>query len=167
MTVFVMVFSVIMGAVIGAALPAPSWLGHAQAPVLLGLVLYYAMIGRRATVIAAAILAGLVADTLSLMPLGYSSFCFCVAGLVCQGFRDVVMARQWTTHMFFGAMSNLGITTACFLLLAKDGLIEPRLLQSGFKLAGSVVTGAVAAPLVFQGMAWLDRKVGNVESAEA
>ena len=39
MTTLLMWFVVVFGAVLQAALPAPTWLGQAQGPVLLGIVL--------------------------------------------------------------------------------------------------------------------------------
>ena len=167
MTALVLLFAVVIGSVLQASVPAPAWLGHAQIPVMMGLVIYYAMVADRGTMIMAAILAGLVDDTLGLMPLGYSSFCYCVAGLICQGFRDVVIARQWTTHVFLGALSNAGVTIATFLLLVKDDLVQMGWLQITFKLLGSIVVGAVAVPIIFQVMTWLDHTVGNVELGEA
>lgn len=167
MTALVMLFAVVVGAVLQAFLPAFPWLGYAQIPILPGVVIYYALVGDRATMISAAVLSGLVEDTLGLMPLGYLSFCYCVAGLVCQGFRDVVIARQWTTHVFFGAAVYFGITLTCFLLLAKDNLVHVDLWRVALRLMGSLITGAVAVPLVFNLLQRLDKSLGNVELGEA
>lgn len=166
MTALAMLFAVVIGAVLQAFLPALWWLGYAQFPILPGLVIYYAMIADRPTMLAAAVLSGLIEDTLGLMPLGYLAFCYCVTGLVCQSFRDVVMARQWTTHVFLGAVSNFGITLVCYLLLAKDGLIHADVFQVAARFFGSTVTGAVAAPVVFQIMRKFDHALGNVEWGE-
>ncbi len=167
MTALVMIFAIVLGSVLQAFLPSPAWLGYAQVPIMPGIVIYYAMIADRPTMLMAAGLSGLVEDTLGLMPLGYLSFCYCVTGLICQSFRDMMMARQWTTHVFFGAVTNFSITLFCYLLLAKDDLVHLGFALLGIRLVGSALTGAVAVPLVFHLLERLDRALGNVEWEEA
>ena len=60
MTALLMWFVVVFGAVVQAALPAPAWLGQAQGPVLLGIVLYYGLAHSRGLMLQAAVVAGLL-----------------------------------------------------------------------------------------------------------
>lgn len=163
MTQLALWFALIVGAVVQAMLPATAWTGWAPAPVMAALVIYFALMRPRAVMLEVAILAGLVEDSLGQMPLGYSAFCYSVAGLVVEHYRDTVVVRQWTTHAMFGALVSFGVTLVSYALLAKDGLIAPDLLHALLRLAGAFALGAVTAPLVFAAMEALERQLGNIE----
>ena len=166
MTLVVMLVSIVCGAVLQSYMPPLHWLGHSQAPILLGLVLYYTLEHNRARMFQAAILAGFFQDTLSLVPLGFSSFCFCVAGAMVSRFKNVVFVQQWITHMLFGALANAGVTLALALLLIGNGLLTagwPLILA---KVVGALLLGAVIIPLEFWVVEALDRMMGNVEARE-
>lgn len=167
MTAFVMLFSLIIGSVLQASLPALPRIGYAQPPLLLSIVVYYALTTDRATTVWAAVLGGLLCDTMGLMPLGYSAFAYCVAGLVSQSFRDMVIARQWTTHVVFGGLANFGVVLLSYMLLAKDGLVGLGILGLIGKLLVALILGAVVTPLVFTLMEKFDHTVGNVEEEQA
>ncbi len=167
MTGVVLCFSLLVGAVLQSLLPSPGWLGHAPFPVLLGLVLYHALLGTRAQAIAAALLAGLVTDALALVPLGYTSFAYLLAGWAARHFREVVMARQWTTHVLFGAGAHALTTAVCFILLLQSDRPALGWLSGLFRVAGAVVTGAVAVPLVCGLLLKLDYTLGHRRREDA
>ena len=121
-----MFMAVIVGAVAQAVFPTFRWLGQANAPILLGLVLYYALAHSRGTMLQAAIFAGLLQDALGTIPLGYSSFCFCIVALVVSKFKDMVFAHKLVTHMLFGALASGAVTLALYGLLATAGLVTAR-----------------------------------------
>ena len=162
----VMIFSLIAAAVAQAVTPAWTPLGRAKLPLILGVVLYYALTRDRNTMLRAAFLGGLFQDALGMMPLGTSSFCFCLVAAVINRFRELIFVRQFTTHLLFGALVNLATTLALFLLLVAGGHVAaaPRLLV--MKLAGAVALGALAMPPVFYAVETLERRVGVLNARE-
>lgn len=166
MSALALAFALLMGAVLQAVLPAPAWTGFAPTPILASLVVYYALLRSRGTLIFAAVLAGIVEDSLGQMPLGYTSFFYALAGLGVEYFRETVVVRQWTTHVMFGAVVNLAVSLAIFLLLAKDGLVSPPAPLVALRLAGAFVLGGVTAPIVFHAMQSLEETLGIVEAEE-
>ncbi|MBW7907544.1 MAG: rod shape-determining protein MreD [Kiritimatiellae bacterium] len=159
-----LIFALLIASVLQAMLPTTAWSGWAPAPLMSGLVLYYSLMHRRALVLEAALLAGLVEDSLSLMPLGTTSFGFAVAGLIIERYRDDVMEHQWTTHVAFGAMLNAGVTLFSMAMLLKDDLIHPPLFHMVLRVIGSFVLGGLVAPLVFALMNRFETTLGGVEA---
>lgn len=162
-----MIVALVVGAALQVAIPTPSWIGHSHLPVLLGIVIYYALLRDRALMVACAILAGLLEDSLGRTPLGFTSFAYCLAGWIIDAFRDTVLVRQFSTHAVFGAAANAGITVLIFLLLFKDGLVGFAPLWLLAKIVGTLALGALIVPLVVVLMTWLEQMVGNMEEGEA
>lgn len=158
------VFSLLVAALVQAVVPTTGWTGWAPAPVMCGLVVYYALVRPRGQVLEVALLAGLVEDGLSQTPLGTSSFAYAVAGLVIERYREDVVVRQWTTHIVFGALTNLAVTVFALAMLLKDGLIEPPALHAALRLAGAFILGGAVTPIVFQLMEGLDDTLGLTEA---
>ncbi len=168
MNLLALIFSLLVAALVQALLPTTRWTGYAPVPVMASVVLYYALLRPRGVLLAAAVGAGLVEDSLGQMPLGYSVFCYCVMGLLVEHFRDSLLVRQWTTHVMLGLLANLGLTLALMLLLAKDGLIVPDLLHTVLRLVGALLLGAVTAPVVVAALESLEQTLGMAdEEAEA
>ena len=161
MNLLVILFALLVGATVQSVLPSPGWLGHAPFPVLLGLVLYYALLGTRGQMLWAALLAGLVSDALELVPLGYTAFAYVLAGLVARHFREVVMARQWTTHVLFGAAAHAATTAICFALLLQSDRPALSWLAGAWRIAGALVTGSLAVPFVCGLLLKLERTLGH------
>ena len=166
MTLVVMLVSIVFGAVLQSFIPPLHWMGHSQAPILLGLVLYYTLEHDRVRMFQAAILAGFFQDALSQIPLGFSSFCFCVAGAMVVRFKNVVFVQQWITHMLFGALANAGVTLVLALLLIGNGLLAAGGALVLTKTIGGLLLGAVIIPLEFRAVEALDRMMGNIEARE-
>jgi hypothetical protein len=110
------------------------WLGYAHAPLLLGLVLYYALTHDLFFLLTACFLAGILQDSLGLIPLGYSAFCFCVVGLVVIRSRELMFVRQWTTHLALGAVSAAGVSLALSLMLVLNDQVSMTLPQIASKV---------------------------------
>lgn len=159
-----LIFALLIAAVVQAMLPTTAWTGWAPAPVMGALVIYYALVRPRALVLEAALLAGLVEDSLSQMPLGTSSFGYAVAGLIIERYREDVVVRQWTTHVVFGALVSVGVTLFSMLMLMKDGLIQPPVLYIALRLVGALVLGGLVTPFVFFLMEHLEHTLGHVEA---
>lgn len=161
MTTLLMFMAVIVGAVAQAVFPTFRWLGQANAPVLLGLVLYYALAHSRGTMLQAAIFAGLLQDALGMIPLGYSSFCFCVVALVVSKFKDMVFVHELVTHMLFGALASGAVTLVLYGLLSTAGLVTLAPGWTALKVVGSMFLGAIIVPFEFELVEGLDRMLGN------
>jgi rod shape-determining protein MreD len=164
MSQFAIAFALLTAALTQAIIPTTAWTGWAPTPTLCGLVLYYALVRSRGLILEVAVLAGLVEDSLSLVPLGTSSFAYAVAGLAIERVRDDVVVRQWTTHVVFGALLNLAVTVFALLILLKDGLIAPPPAHVALRLAGSLALGGAVAPIVFHLMLALEAWLGLTEA---
>ncbi len=167
MNFVVMGAALFVGAVIEDVVPALALPGHAEAPVLLSLVLYYALGRSMALMLVTAIVGGFLSDSLGSLPLGASVVSFCLIGAAARRFHDVVFSGKWVTSMLFGFVAGLAYTLMLFVLLV---CVEPDMREIPFlwiaaKAAGTAVLGALAAPLVFGLMQELDVKMGNVPAA--
>jgi rod shape-determining protein MreD len=162
----VMIFVVIGGAIIQMFIPPVVLFGQAKVPFLVALVVYYALCHDTDYMLVAAFLAGLLQDVMSPIPLGYSSFCFCVIGLVAGRFRNVVMTESLLPAVLFGASAAMVAVLASYLLLVKDQLVSCTFWWLLLKLIGAGILGAVCAPVVFALIGRLDRMVGNVMTKE-
>jgi rod shape-determining protein MreD len=165
-TSLLMFFALVAGAVLQAVFPTWRWLGQAPAPVLMGVVLYYALSHSRRHMLQAAIVAGLLQDALGMIPLGYSSFCFVVAALLVSKFKDIVFVHETLTHMSFGALASGAVTLALYGLLSKEDLVSLPGGWAALKTVGSMLLGAVVVPFVFEILESLDRTLGNTEARE-
>lgn len=163
MTSLLMFMAIIIGAVAQAVFPAFSWLGQVNAPVLLGLVIYYALAHSRGNMLQAAIFAGLLQDALCMIPLGYSSFCFCIVAIVVSKFKDIVFVHESVTHMLFGALASGAVTLVLYGLLSVAGLVTLAPGWTILKVVGSMFLGAIIVPFEFELVAALDRMLGNTD----
>lgn len=164
MTILVMLFVLVSGAVMQSVVPGWPLLGQAKIPFLLAGVIYYALTRKSGTMLLAAVLAGFLQDALSPIPLGYSSFCFCVIGLLISAFRNTVFTESAFTAAFFGGVAAGVATLGINAMLWKDGLITATLWWTALKTAGATALGALFTPVVFLAGFYLDRTVGNVEA---
>ncbi len=163
MSALVMIFALLCGATAQAVLPSWTLLGIARPPVLLSVALYYAMTRDREMMLTAAVLAGLLQDALSLIPLGYSSVLFSLVSLMVARFRDLVFVFRAITHLILGALANAVVTLGLGALLVLNGQIAfytPGLLS---RLTGALLAGALLAPLIFRLIEFIDVHLGNIE----
>lgn len=164
MTYAVMLLVMTAAAIFQALSPQIALFGQTPFPVLFGVVTYYALTRERNLLLLSAVVAGLVQDSLSMMPLGYSSFAFVAVGWVINRIRNLLFVRATITHVLCGAVGHLAVTLLLFLLLAAAGYTR---LVPGWVAArcfGAICLGAVTVPLVFRLTAGLDRRVGNFGS---
>jgi len=163
MTWLIMMFMLIAGAMIQTVIPACGWLGGVKIPVLLSVVLYYALTRNFVVTLAAAFFAGFLHDVLSLMPLGHSVFCFCAAGWLAGYFKNLVLTDSLFTTIIFGGIANSVITLVFCMMLLQDGAIFCSWGRIALKTAGSLLLGMIFTPVIFSLAGRLDKLVGNVE----
>jgi rod shape-determining protein MreD len=160
----VAIFAVVMGAALQALLPAWSGMGYAKTPILLGIVLYYALTRRRATALSIALLTGFFKDALSLSPLGCSALPFVLIAYVLNHYREEVFILHPITHVIFGAAAAMAADLLAALLLAAS--VPGANLGVSSVMArslGSALLGAAATPLVYRLLWSLDLALGNVD----
>jgi rod shape-determining protein MreD len=138
-------------------------LGQVKAPFLLAVALYYALAHSRPVFLWAAILGGILQDSLSLVPIGYSAMVYSLLGLAVRHFREVLFTRSAGTAALVGGAANL----------VAQGVIQILLWLGGewgggswggtlIRLAGAGLLGLVATPVVWWVARSLDERVGNV-----
>lgn len=140
----------VLGATLAQAL-LPGWamFGQARFPVLLGLVLYYALNHKSWIVILVAFVAGILQDGLSLVPLGYSALLFCVVATVAGRYRRLVLSEAVVTAAFFGGVCSLVMALFLYLLLNQAGTIACSGSLALLRVLGSGVLGTITVPAVF------------------
>ena len=163
-----MAFLLLAAGLLQDVLAGPLWLGQAKAPVLLAVALYYALHHERWAMLTAVVVAGILQDSISLMPIGYSSFCFCLLGLAVRNLRGILFKHSMGTAALVGGLS--GALAAGFL---QGMLVMGTNYETGpwwwviWRMAGSAVLGMVAFPVAWRIARSLDQLAGNLEPQEA
>lgn len=166
MSALLLLFALLMTAVLEAVLPTWNIMGQASAPIVLGVVLYYALYYPRSYLLAAAILGGLLQDSLGLVPLGYGAVCFIVVALLASRFRDVMFLHEFLSHVWIGALAAAVSTVLLYGLLKGSDLIAASAGWMTVRAMGSAFLGAICVPLVLAIMGSVDRTLGNVQRGE-
>lgn len=161
----VLLFSLLCGAALQALIPP--WGALGQVPVLLGLVLYYALGPAPGLMWIAAVLAGLLQDALGQIPLGYSSFCFCLVALGVSGIRGEVFEHEVLMHSIVGALAAIGGTLVLSILLIRERAVLLSGSHLALKLLGSLLLGAFVVPMVYAVMRRIDRMLGLAPGEES
>ena len=158
-----LLFWLIAGGTLQAAVPAWRHMGQPAFPILLGVVLYAALNKKARYFVAAAILAGLVEDALSLAPLGYSSCAHLAAGTLAVLLRKDFFADRAFTTSWLGALCAAASTGVMALLLRMKGLVVVSGGETLWRMAGAAVLAAVTMPVLFGLMRGLERRLGTWE----
>ena len=106
--------------------------------------------------------AGLVLDSLSTMPLGYTSAGFCLVAFISSLFRSLVYEDSLLTPIVFGAAGAAAVTLLSF------ALISTGLDQQGWpigwvalKALGTAMMAVIVTPIVFFSARRLDAAFGG------
>lgn len=166
MIVLTMIFGLIMAAVLEAVLPTWTGLGYAHVPLLLGVAVYYAVYYPTVHLLIAAILAGLLQDSLGLVPLGYSAFCFTIVALLVASFREILFIHKHLSHVLVGAICAGSVTLLVYFLLRASGLLVMHFSQLMLRTMGMAILGAFSVPPVIALMFRLDHMLGNTPARE-
>lgn len=164
MTFLVALFALVLASSLQAMIPGWSGMGYAKMPLVLAVVVYFALTRRFATAMVAAICSAIVQDAQSLAPLGLSVIPFLLVACTINRYREEIFVLHPITHALCGATSVVvvDIVMATFLAL----LVEGANLGVSVVLArcvGGVVLGALTVPFVYQGLWRLDLALGNVD----
>jgi rod shape-determining protein MreD len=142
---------------------APAWgvMGQAKPPLLLGVVLFYALTREDSLVLESAVLAGLLQDSLGPIPHGFSVLAMTSVALLVNQFRDRVFAEHWFTHVTLGVAASAWVSIILYILLVSTGL------RSGVhfsfvlsKALGMSLLGMVLIPLTFACLEKLELHLG-------
>lgn len=162
-----MIFLLVGGVVLQAALPGVPFLGHAKFPFLLSVVVYGSLSRRAHAMLMIAVAAGLLQDALDpLVPVGTSVLCFCLIGGMAGRFRRLVLAESPATPIVFGGVAGLVAALTFSILLYRVGLLAVPLNRVFLHVIGVGILAAVTTPLLFLVGGALDRCVGNLPGEE-
>lgn len=156
-----MFFTLILAAVVQAVLPLWTTMGHAKAPILLSVVIYYALCYGWGRAMIVAFIAGFLQDSSGMVPFGFSSTAFCAVAWALNHFRREMYTRHAVTHAICGFLASAAVTMFLYAGLRGAGLIDMPAGGLLLKTAGNGLLGALCAPLTFQAVMALDDKLGN------
>lgn len=158
--------AILTGALLQAHLPGIVFFGGIRPPVLCGIVLYYALNHRGSAGVISAFLAGLVLDTLSFVPLGYSVLLYCVMAFVVGRYRKLVLPEAMITAAFFGGLAGLLYPTVIFGLLIREGMAADHLISVIARIVGNGLLGMVTTPVVILIMSRLHKALSLADKEE-
>lgn len=157
----VMVVSLCLCAMVQAILPPWLAMGQAKAPLLLAGVVYYALTRTSLQMAEAAVLAGILQDSLGPIPLGYSVLAFLGVALLVNQFRERIFADHFFTHVMIGVAASAMVSMVLYVLLVSGGYrtgVPFSFVLS--KALGMSLLGIVAFPLVFHLIREMDDRLG-------
>lgn len=117
-------------------------------PSLVSLAIYVAACRDGWRAVVELLLAGLVADALSLFPLGLSPGVFVVLGAVLMRWRDLIFLEQWLSQAVLGLAGGMLYALAEGVVYALGGQMPPLALAVRV-VAYSGVAAAIVTPVVF------------------
>ena len=164
MNFVIMAAALLVGAAIQQVVPGLTLLGQAKAPIVLGIVLYYALHRSLALMVLAAIAGGVLCDSLEALPMGYSVTVFTVLGVAAWLYRDVFFSARGVTHMVFGLLAGLGLTFGLYglLLVSEESMRALAWNWVALKAVGTALLGMILVQIVFVVLERLDRLTGNI-----
>lgn len=165
MTLLSLLFWLLAGGTVQVLMPAWRHMGQPSFPFVLGVVLYAAMAKKPRYFVAMALLGGILEDSLSLAPLGFSTCAFLVAGGLAVLLRADFFAHKATTVSVFGALCAAVSTGVMAALLHARELVTLTLAETLWRMEGSAVLGAILVPVLFGLIRGLERRLGVGEEA--
>jgi rod shape-determining protein MreD len=158
-------FLLLVAALAQSLTPAAAWLGTSKPPFLLAVALYYALTQERGAAVTVAMLAGILQDSLSLIPLGFSAFWFTVLGLWLHRMRGVLFRDSLVTVATVGAVAaGLTVPALYGLLVLGTERVEVSFAWLMLKMGGNALLGLAVMPAVWLVAATLEREMGVAHS---
>jgi len=148
-------------ALIQAMSPAWAGMGQAKPPLLLGVVLFYALSRDGSIVLECAVVAGLLQDSLGPIPHGFSVGAFLTAALLINQYRDRLFAEHWFTHATLGVAASAWVSLFLYVTLVSTGLRSG--VQFSFvmsKALGMSLMGMIFIPIIYYAIQHLEVQLG-------
>ena len=164
MHVLILIVITILISVVQAIMPVVNILGHAKPPLLLAVVIYYALRTERSWVIAAAISSGLLHDALSPIPFGVSALAFTAIGLSIHSQQENLFTQQWITSALLGAVSGFVLTVFLYLVLVGGNQLQMSFIAMLVKAVGVGVIAILTTPVICGLIRGLEEKLGLLAS---
>ncbi|TFG88064.1 MAG: hypothetical protein E4H17_02965 [Gemmatimonadales bacterium] len=142
-------------------IPSYAFMGQARAPMLLALVVYYALNRDLVTMLAASLAAGFLHDALSTIPLGYSVVVFGIVGLAASRCREAITHEHYVPHALLGAVAGFVATLALYGSLRLHGSIACGPVWALLKAFWTAILAMWCVPLMCLAGGWLDQATGN------
>jgi cell shape-determining protein MreD len=160
MGVVVLLLVLVVACVLQGAFPCVVAVGGATWPILPAVVTYYALYHDRAYMVAAAAIAGVMVDSLSLMPFGVSLLLYLGTGVVLRRVREWVNAESLWIVCALGGAGAFALTLVSGWWLVRRGLVGLPGIAVWGRAFGSGLLGCIAAPLAAITVRWLDCAAG-------
>ena len=114
--------------------------------------------------LAAALLGGVISDSIHLLPLGYSALCLSLIGILVSRHRAILFGRRWITGAVLGALAAIAMTLGLYglLCLSNSSIQQMSIAWITMKILGTGVYALLLVPVVFYLMERLDCLVGNM-----
>ncbi|MCC5844231.1 MAG: rod shape-determining protein MreD [Verrucomicrobia bacterium] len=156
-----MIVGLCLCAIVQAILPPWLAMGQAKAPLLLAGVVYYALTRGTLQMAEAAMLGGLLQDSLGPIPLGFSVVAFAGVAILIHQFQDRIFADSFLTHVLTGFMAPVLVSIILYVLLVSGGYragVPFSFVMS--KTLGMSLLGLVTFPLVFRFIRASEERLG-------
>lgn len=163
MIAVIMTMALLLAAALQGGLPAFAFMGQARPPLLLAVVLYYALHHDTVPMLWAALAAGFLQDAASGMPMGVSAVCFGLAGLATGTCRRHITREHLVPHSLLGAAAAFAVTMALYVVLRLRGDIVYGMSWALLKAFWTAIFGMWWVPILCLILGWADRVVGNTQ----
>ena len=138
----------------------------AQIDLLPPLMVYAALSSGLSTVCATALLGGLWFDSLSANPLGVSVLPLFAVALAIFTNRDLILREQMFAQIVLGLAASAAVPVMTFLILLTTGHKPLFGWGSLWQLLVMTAGGAIATPVLFEFLGWLQRTLVHVPAGE-
>ena len=169
MNAIVMLISIMAAVLIEVSMPGWNACLRVKAPLMMGIVIYYALNRSLGLAMFAAIVGGILYDGLCGLPPGCSVISLALFAALLRRNREFLFGDRFLTQLVVGAMAGgvfavlTGVGVA--LLPGPGGGRVPTHLMT--RALGTGMLGLASLPLVFGFMSRLDRMVGNTHPEES
>ncbi len=167
MTGLIASIAFILAAVLENVLPAWQLGGSVRWPVMLCVVMYYALNHSLGFALSVSLIAGVFVDAISDLPSGSSATIFCLLTLLISRYRDFIVIRSWLTHMAIGLVSGSVYMFFSFILITiRTGVVHAEILMVFLKILATGLAGMCLMPAFFWVVESLESMVQQQERSK-
>jgi hypothetical protein len=139
----------------------------AQIDLLPPLIVYASLYCDLGTIASLAVFGGLGFDSLSANPLGISVLPLFISGLAIYSYRDLILRDQTFARFALGLGASALTPILILLMLLTTGRTPLFGWGTLWQLIVMSLGGAIATPIVFEILAWLNRTLGHAPVAQS